>query len=176
MGCTKAQPGLTIISCCFLVSFPFIQVHNVSLYHPSVIVTLEEYIWFSLSAALKRSVCSFLIRRTPHLPSPSFPPLLLNWREKERERRGPTAFHSSLSVIRHGVALETYPSKFSKVAPEERNAGAYFGLTVQNQSCHQLAQAPLLLLFPEQALQPIIHSSGCGKIRFLHLWMEERQV
>lgn len=92
---TIAQPGLTIISCCFLVSFPFIQVHNASLYHPSVIVTLEEYIWFSLSAALKRSVCSFLIRRTPHF--------FLSWKDR------PTPFHSVSYIIRHGVALETYP-------------------------------------------------------------------
>lgn len=92
---TIAQPGLTIISCCFLVSFPFIQAHNASLYHPSVIVTLEEYIWFSLSAALKRSVCSFLIRRTPHF--------FLSGKDR------PTPFHSVLYIIRHGVALETYP-------------------------------------------------------------------
>ena len=81
---------------------------------PSVTVTLEEYIWFFLSDALKRSACSFLRRETPHLFFPLSLPL--NWKDR------PTPFLASWYIIRHGAVLEASQPASPSSALSERDS------------------------------------------------------
>lgn len=115
---------------------------------PSVTVTLEEYIWFFLSDALKRSACSFLRRETPHL---FFLPL--NWKDR------PTPFLASWYIIRHGALLETsQPASASSALSQKRTAQT--SSLPNSQATHKALEGP-----PSPAPHP-----GVLCLLFCSLW------